>query len=67
MVKKNTTELACIVDNTGHLRAQFVTEGAKTEAELYLKDCKAGGVEHLQDATVVTGSDAKKALENGRI
>ncbi len=67
MNKKPNIELACIVDDTGRLRAQFVTEGAKAEAELYLKDCKAGGVDHLQDGTIITGEDARTVLENGRI
>lgn len=66
-VRDSGVEVACIVDNTGRLRAHFITDGAKVEADSYLRRCKAGKVSHLMDATVVTGDKAKKALENGRI
>ena len=66
-VKDPGAQLACIVDNTGRLRAHFITDGAKVEADSYLRRCKAGKVSHLMDATVVTGEKAKKALANGRI
>jgi len=65
--KDPTAQVAVIVDNTGRLRAHFITDGAKAEADSYLNRCKTGKVEHLMDATVVTGEKAKKALENGRI
>jgi hypothetical protein len=67
MAKLRDDQLAAVVDGNGKIQAQFMTDGAKSEAEHWLSGCQKGGVQHLSGASVVTGQQAKKAMENGRI
>ncbi len=64
--QRRDPELAVVVDDNGKLQAQFGGDGAKEEAGQFLKDC-GGRVNHLRGASIVTGEDAKKAIQNGRI
>lgn len=64
---KGKEAVAAVVDDTGRFQAQFVGRYAQKDATEFLKECQTGGVEHLQGASIVTGTDAKKVIENGRI
>jgi len=67
MAKLRDDQIAAVVDGDGKIQAQFMTDGAKSEATDWLNGCRKGGVDHLSGATVVTGAQARKAMENGRI
>ena len=60
-------EVAVVVDDSGRLRAHFQGLGAGKDAAHHLRVGKGTGVKEYQGAVVVTGADAKKAIEKGRI
>ena len=63
----NVDEAAAVIDkHTGRVRAQFIGFGAESDANSHLRQCQAGGVDHLSSATVITGDEARKAITKGR-
>lgn len=64
---KKEVEVAAIVDDSGRIQAKFGGQGAKQEAQSFLMDALKGGVKHLRGATVLSGPEARKAIENGRV
>lgn len=65
--KEDSSRIAAIVDDNGHLQGQFHGFGAQTDAESHLRTCQAGNVKHLRGATVVTGDKARKAIRTQRL
>ena len=61
------SEIAAVVDDNGRLRANYAGLGAKADAELTLHQMKRGRVKCFMGGKVVTGADAQKAVQNGRI
>ena len=64
--KMDPNELAVVVSDDGRVQGSFQGPFARSEAEEIIKDCH-GKVKHLHGAKVVTGEEARKALDKGRL
>jgi len=73
MAKLDVDAAAVVVDeHTGRVKAQFQGFGAESDANHFLRSCRAPGagnvkVDFLSSATVITGDAARKAIARGRV
>lgn len=67
MTNPGEDQIAVVInDHTGKVEAQFCSCAAEDDAYAHQRTCK-GKVDHMSSTSVITGEDAKKAIENGRV